>query len=113
MKYVSLDQINDQCVSHNAAIRKKVLLTPGELPHLTQFAQAYFAPDQVANAHQHNDMYEVFFVQSGNGQIVIDGQPHRLSPGICVTVSPGESHEVRNTGKEPLILTYFGLQAQG
>lgn len=111
MKYVSLDQIDDQRVSHNAAIRKKVMLTSKELPHLTQFAQAYFAPGQVADAHQHSDMHEVFFVQSGHGQIVIDGQPYRLSAGVCVTVSPGESHEVKNTGEDPLILTYFGLQA--
>ena len=112
MKYVSLDQINDQRVSHNAAIRKKVMLTSGELPSLTQLAQAYFAPGQIANAHQHSDMHEVFFVQSGNGQIVIDGKVYGLSPGVCVAVSPGETHEVSNTSSEPLILTYFGIQAE-
>ena len=109
MQYVSLDQIAEQRVSHNAAIRKKVMLTSGALPSLTQFAQAYFAPGQVANAHQHSDMHEVFFVQSGTGQIVINGQAYELSPGVCVTVSPGESHEVSNTGAEELVLTYFGL----
>lgn len=109
MKHVSLTQLTEQGVSHNPGIGKKVMLKAGELPHLTQFAQARFAPGQVAAAHQHSDMHEVFFVESGMGQIAIDGHAHVLSPGVCVAVAPGETHEVSNPGTEELVLTYFGL----
>ncbi|MBE9069733.1 hypothetical protein IQ260_24110 [Leptolyngbya cf. ectocarpi LEGE 11479] len=53
MKRVQLSQLVDQGVSHNAAICKKVMVQPGEIPHLTNFSQATFAPGQVARAHAH------------------------------------------------------------
>lgn len=111
MKFVSLDHLPNETVSHNPAIQKKVILRKGDLPHLTNFSQAYFAPGQVAAAHAHQDMCEVFFVEAGEGQITIDGKPYPLQAGTCVAVEPGEVHEVRNTGTTDLILTYFGLRA--
>lgn len=109
MKRVSLNDLADQGVSHNAAIRKKVMLQPGDIPHLTNFSQAAFAPGQVANAHAHSDMYEVFFVSAGTGTMIVNGLDQSLSPGICILVEPGDVHEVRNTGEEALVLTYFGI----
>lgn len=110
MKRVSLHSLPEETVSHNPAIKKKVMLRLGELPHLTNFSQARFAPGQIASAHAHVDMCEVFFVEAGLGTISIDGQDHVLSPGVCVAVEPGETHEVCNTGSEELVLTYFGLR---
>jgi len=113
MKHTTLATLTDEAVSHNPAIRKKVMLKPGDLPPLTNFSQARFAPGLIAQAHAHKDMYEVFFVEAGNGTITIDGTPHALLPGTCITVEPGEMHEVANTGSEELVLTYFGLLAHG
>ncbi|MEM6451485.1 MAG: cupin domain-containing protein [Cyanobacteria bacterium P01_D01_bin.105] len=110
MKLSSLHQLPVESVSHNAAIKKQVLLRMGDLPHLTNFSQAHFQPGQVAQAHVHTDMHEVFFVESGVGQIVVDGEAIALTPGVCVAIAPGESHEVSNPGSEDLVLTYFGLQ---
>ena len=111
MKHISLQSVLEQGVSHNEAIRKRVLLTAGDLPHITQFAQACFPPGQVAAAHSHTDMHEVFLEQSGEGRMTVDDQPHDLTPGVCIAVAPGETHEVTNTGDVPLVLTYFGIRA--
>lgn len=111
MKLTALNALPEETVSHNPAIKKKVMLRLGDLPHLTNFSQAWFAPGQMAAAHAHADMCEVFFVESGSGAIRIDGQEYSLSAGVCVAVEPGEVHEVCNTGTEALILTYFGLRA--
>ena len=110
MKKVSLATLPRQTVSHNPAIQKQIMLSQADLPHLVQFSQATFSPGQVAPAHAHQDMHEVFFVESGNGHIIVDGASHALTPGVCIAVSPGEVHEVQNTGQENLVLTYFGLQ---
>lgn len=109
MKHISLQDLKDQPVSHNAAIRKKVMLAPGEVPHLTNFSQAVFTPGQVATAHSHADMYEIFFVSEGSGTMVVNNSVLPLRPGTCILVEPGDSHEVANTGQELLVLTYFGL----
>lgn len=110
MKRVALDELAIEPVSHNPAIQKKVMLRFGELPHLTNFAQARFAPGQIAPAHAHADMCEVFFVEAGSGSICIDGQNYVLRAGVCIAVEVGETHEVSNTGTEELVLTYFGLR---
>ncbi|MGB3766274.1 MAG: cupin domain-containing protein [Phormidesmis sp.] len=111
MKLTALEDLPVESVSHNPAIKKQVMLRMGEVPHLTNFSQARFQPGQVAEAHAHTDMHEVFFVESGEGSIEIDGIAYALTPGVCVAVAPHESHEVSNWGEVELVLTYFGLKA--
>ncbi|HEY9738226.1 MAG TPA: cupin domain-containing protein [Trichocoleus sp.] len=112
MKLTSLSTLPEETVSHNPAIKKWVMLRKGDLPHLTNFSQARFAPGQLASGHAHTDMAEVFFVESGCGTIYVDGTAHPLTPGTCVAVEPNEIHEVVNDGEEELVLTYFGLRVQ-
>ncbi len=111
MKQTALNQLPEESVSHNPAIKKKVMLRLGDLPHLTNFSQARFGPGQIAAGHAHTDMCEVFFVESGRGTICVNGQDYPLEPGVCIAVEPNETHEVRNTGSTELVLTYFGLRA--
>ena len=110
MKITNLQNLAPQAVSHNPEITKKVMLSIGELPHLTNFSQASFAPGQISAAHSHQDMCEVFFVTAGTGIMTIGDRNLNLTPGVCVAVEVGEVHEIVNTGSEELILTYFGLK---
>lgn len=111
MKVVRLDALPRESVSHNAAIAKRVMLRLGEVPNVTQFAQARFAAGQVAAAHAHADMAEVFLVEEGEGTIVVDDIAHTVSTGSCVAVLPHETHEVRADRGVDLVLTYFGVRA--
>jgi len=86
------------------------MLKGGDVPHLAMFSQARFGPGQVAGAHCHDQMCEVFFVQSGQGQIRINGKRLPLEPGVCVVAEPGETHEIENTGSSEMVLTYFGIK---
>lgn len=109
MKFISLNQLPEESVVHNPAIKKKVMLRKGDLPHLTNFSQSRFASGEIAGAHSHPDMAEVFFVEAGKGTIYIDGEKFPLLAGNCIAVEPGEVHELINDGTEELVLTYFGL----
>lgn len=111
MKSTNLNHIPTTGVSHNPSIRKQVMLHTHDLKNLTNFAQARFAPGDVAAAHSHADMSEVFFVESGFGKICVDGVDVALEPGVCVAIGPHEVHEVSNTGETDLVLTYFGIRA--
>ncbi|MBD2596329.1 cupin domain-containing protein [Nostoc spongiaeforme FACHB-130] len=108
----SLNNLPEESVSHNPEIKKKVMLRFGDLPHLTNFSQASFAPGQTAAAHVHQDMCEVFFVEAGSGVIRVDHQEYPLLPGNCIAIEPGEVHEVINSGDTELVLTYFGLRVK-
>lgn len=85
------------------------MLKAGDLPHVTGFFQARFPAGEIANSHQHDDMYEVFYVEQGRGLIRVDNQEIVLEQGVCVSVEPGETHEIENTGKEELVVNYFGV----
>lgn len=110
MKLTNLDGLPSQQVSHNPEIKKKVMLAWGDLPHLTNFSQAVFAPEQIASNHCHQNMNEVFFVQSGSGVIRVNEREFILAPGTCIAVEAGEYHEIVNTGKTDLVLNYFGIE---
>ena len=107
---ISLADVPESGVSHNPDIKKKVMLRKGDLPHLTNFSWTKLLPGQAASAHQHADMSEVFFVESGRGTIRIDDREHPLEAGVCVAVEPGEVHEIANTGSTELVLIYFGIE---
>ena len=111
MKRVSLDALPREGVSHDPEIIKQVLLRRGDVPHLTAFSRATLKPGQSASAHEHRDMFEVFFVESGSGVIKIAETAHELAAGVCVLIEPGERHEITNTGAGDLVLNYFGIEA--
>jgi quercetin dioxygenase-like cupin family protein len=111
MKLTSLNELSIERVSHNPEIQKQVMLRSGDLPHLTNFSQARFAPGQIAAAHAHADMSEVFFVTAGTANICVDGQDYRLNVGSCIAISPHEVHEITNDGDGDLVLTYFGIRS--
>lgn len=110
MKITNLQNLPLKAVSHNPEIKKKVMLSMGDLPHLTNFSQASFSPGQISKAHSHQDMCEVFFVTAGEGSIKIGDRHYSLTPGVCVAVEVEEVHEITNTGSKELILTYFGIK---
>ena len=56
-------------------------------------------------------MWEIFFAQSGDGAIEIDGIAYALRAGTCVAVAPRETHELRNPGRDELVVLYFGIRA--
>jgi mannose-6-phosphate isomerase-like protein (cupin superfamily) len=52
------------------------------------------------NRHRGADQW--LYVVSGTGLAVINGRQHRLSAGSIVLIERGDSHEIRNTGREGL-----------
>ena len=112
MKKTSVGETAESSVSHNPAIRKRVMLGDAEAPGLTNFSQAVLEAGQVARGHAHEDMYEIFFVRSGKGRIVIDEEEHALRAGTCLLIEPNEWHEISNAHEEDLVLIYFGLRSE-
>lgn len=109
MKITSLNELPEKSVSHNPDIKKRVMLNPYEFPHITNFSQAIFTPGQIAIAHAHDTMYEIFYIESGTGIIQIDGKNYPLNKGSCVVVEPKEIHEIINKGQENLVMTILGV----
>jgi len=109
MKIVDIERVAADGVSHDPAIRKKVLLRAGEVPHVAQLAQATFEPGQVARGHSHPDMWEIFWCTAGDGVLRMGDREIALAPGRCVVVEPGELHELRNTGATAMLVTVLAV----
>ena len=110
MKIIKLKDAPWGTVSHNPAIKKRVLLNDGEIPGINTLSQAVFRSGDVAYAHAHADMAEVFMVTFGTGVIRLNGKEYPIHPDVVVVAEPGDTHEIANTGNEDLILTYFSVR---
>lgn len=109
MKLIKLSDLPEQGVSHNAAIRKRVILGNRELPRLANYSRAVFPPGEKAGSHLHNDMAEVFTVESGCGEVRVNDVAYVFDAGTTVFVEPGDVHEIINTGTTDLVVNYFGI----
>lgn len=109
MKLIKVNDVPETPVSHNAKIRKKILVENGLVKGLTNYSRAVFPPGEKAGSHLHNDMAEVFTCESGLGEIRINDVGYVFSPGTTVVVEPGDVHEIINSGTTDLIITYFGI----
>ncbi len=110
MKILSLEKIKSEPVSHNPKIQKKVFVKKGDIPHMLQFAQSTFTSGQIASEHVHEDMYEIYLVEGGQGIVKVAGKVEQIKLGDCIIIEPGDAHEFLNTGADDLILTYFGIE---
>lgn len=109
MKRIKIHDLPEQGVSHNTRIRKREILKSGEIGPITHYARAVFPSGEKADAHSHDDMAEIFTVESGCGEIRINDETYVFSTGLTVVVEPGEVHEIINTSSAELIVSYFGV----
>lgn len=109
MKICFTEDLQEAELSHNPKIKKKIFISKDEIKSITNFSRAVFPPGETAYAHSHNDMTEVFYIESGHGTITIDGKHLQMKPGTCIIAEPNETHELKNTGATDLVILYFGV----
>jgi hypothetical protein len=91
-KVIYLDEIPAKPVNHDISadatdkrpIMKRVMISNGEIPHLTGFSAARLEPGQQVPRHSHKTMHEVFFVKDGTGTFDIDGQMIDVKKGTLM-----------------------------
>lgn len=66
-------------------------------------------PGEEIGEEVHDDRDQFFRVEAGEGELLIDGVTHKVSADMAMIVPAGATHNVRNTGSEPLKLyTLYG-----
>jgi mannose-6-phosphate isomerase-like protein (cupin superfamily) len=73
------------------------------LAHLSLWRQT-IAPGGATPPHCH-DCEEVVIVESGSGELRIDGASHAFGPDSTLVIPRNADHQIVNTGSEPLRLT--------
>ncbi|MDQ5952674.1 MAG: hypothetical protein QG626_803 [Patescibacteria group bacterium] len=56
----------------------------------------------------HAHVEQILYFQTGTGKAILDGKESALNPGDVLVVTPGTTHNILNTGTEPLtIITVY------
>jgi quercetin dioxygenase-like cupin family protein len=82
----------------------EVILSSTELGSVHQFSMGrqLVPPGCRVRLHAHDRAEELFYVLNGTGVAEIDGQPHRLSPGVSLYFGHNRQHTIINDGNEDL-----------
>lgn len=51
--------------------------------------------------------YDLFYVWSGEGEVVLNGEPHAVGKGSCFLFRPGDHPTATHNPQKPLVLTYI------
>ena len=107
MKYSKLEQIPSK-LSHGK-IEKKVMLKQGDASKLRMFNWAKVKPGESIESHEHENMYEIFYGLSGKLKFKVNRKIINFEKGDCLTLKPGEKHELSNPYKENAIFLCYGI----
>ena len=64
-------------------------------------------PGETVPAHTHQDEDQIYWVQSGQGFVELDGKRTDVSAGSAVMIPLGTEHLIRNTGAGQLDYVFF------
>ncbi|SEN76206.1 AraC family transcriptional regulator [Paenibacillus sp. OV219] len=51
--------------------------------------------------------YDLFYVWSGSGEVILNGMPYQVSKGSCFLFRPGDHTSATHNPQKPLVLTYI------
>lgn len=77
-----------------------VLIGDGRSQAATMVIQPGGNEGSADNKHRGADQW--LLVAVGSGEAVVNGHRYDLKPGSLVLIERGDTHEIRNTGSEPL-----------
>lgn len=66
----------------------------------------WLAPGRQTDDDVHPDAEEIYYVVSGTGRLVMDGEEFRVSKGNTVFIPAGVNHQSFNDGEEDLCYFY-------
>jgi len=67
-------------------------------------AEATLDPGQATQRHYHREAEEMYFLLEGIGEMEVDGEGARVSPGDAILIPPGAWHQIRASADGPLRL---------
>ena len=93
-----IDDIEDRTIANRDF--RRVLYTG---PHL-QLVLMSLPPGEEIGEEIHDDTDQFFRIETGEGEVTIDGRTTRIESETAIVVPAGARHNIRNTGKKPLKL---------
>ena len=106
---ISLDQVEMGSFSDKGElVGKNGVYVSGDTPGSTKFVTGRFVlqPGKSPHAPHTHPEEEVMIIESGHGEIVVDGKTTKVGPGSVMYTTPNVSHGITNNGLEPIVFYY-------
>ncbi len=109
-KTVTLDQVEMKPYTYEGSkpLGKLGIYLAGDTPGSTKFVTGRLVLDRGQTPHPPHTHAEeeVMIIESGTGEIVVDGKVTKIGPGSVMFTTPNVSHGITNTGETPIVF-YF------
>lgn len=66
-------------------------------------------PGVSIGVHRHSKDEEYYYILSGHGVMILDGEEHEVGPGDIAAVFPGGTHGLRNNTQEEMRILVFSV----
>lgn len=76
-------------------------------------AYAMLQEGKAYEAHAHADHEEVYYIISGEGQMVVNGETSQIRDGDAIFIPAGDTHSISNKGRGFLVFLAFSAQVSG
>ena len=73
-------------------------------------AQLKISPGVSIGLHEHINEDEIFIIQQGSGLIIDGNKEVAIEAGDAILTGKGDSHSIKNTGSEDLLVTAIIMQ---
>lgn len=103
MKEYRLDSSPYKPVSHDPALKKRVLMSE-PVSCVRHISHIVLKPGDMATEHTHAGSYEIFYCVRGATVFGVNGADVTVKKGSCLVVEPGEAHSIKNCLEETELL---------
>ena len=62
-------------------------------------------PGSSIGEHEHDNEYEIYIIQKGEGILLLNGEEYNVGKGDAALTGGGASHSIKNTGNEEMEVT--------
>jgi mannose-6-phosphate isomerase-like protein (cupin superfamily) len=66
-------------------------------------AEARLPAGAMTTPHYHPRTEEIYYILNGQGRMRIGAETNDVGPGDAIAIPPGETHQIQNLGREPLV----------
>ena len=102
MDVVNRDDVKPFITKDTSEIRE-ILAPRNSVVRRQSLAEARLLPGRSTEEHYHIETEEIYYILSGRGEMMVDGERREVKKHDGIAMPPGARHKITNTGQRDLI----------
>ena len=93
----------DPFITKDSSAIREILAPRNSIIKRQSLAEARLLPGHSTDEHYHIQTEEIYYILSGDGQMIVDGEERDVRRYDGIAIPPGAKHKITNTGADDLI----------